>query len=125
MIDLLNSMDALKKIASQDLNGGLAYKISKIIKIVSDELILYNQSREKMLQEYCIKNEDGTIKFQNNETVTLLPDKIEVYNKEIRELNNLELELNITQLNEDDLSNIKISPNDIINIEWTIKKEDE
>jgi len=57
--------------------------------------------------------------------VTLLPDKIEVYNKEIRELNNLELELNITQLNEDDLSNIKISPNDIINIEWTIKKEDE
>jgi len=63
MIDLLNSMDALKKIASQDLNGGLAYKISKIIKIVSDELILYNQSREKMLQEYCIKNEDGTIKF--------------------------------------------------------------
>lgn len=123
MIDLLNSMDALRKISEQELDGLLAYKIGKSLQIITNQLDLYNNSRQTLINKYGIKDQNGKLKILNNDTIQILPQYIQTYNDEIQKMNEVEVELNISQLEFEDLKNIKLSPRQITGILWLIKKD--
>ena len=123
MIDLLNSMESLQKIGEMEFIGSFAYKLSKALKQISNELETYNQARQKMLNQYGEKDQKGNLKIRENDSITILPDKIQTYNEEIQKLNNLDIELNIPYLDESDLDKLKLTPREMMNISWWIQEK--
>ena len=82
---------------------------------------LFTEARQKLLDKYCVKDENNNIKIDDNGNVQIQLDCINDYNIEIEKLVNTEVELNIILLQVEDFQNIKISPGDIIQIDWLIK----
>jgi len=122
--DLVNASQTLRNLGDKPLRGKLAYKVGKIIQQVSNELELYDNARRELLEKYCEKNEDGTLNIHEDGNVLILPENISVYNEEIKKMNETEIELNIVLLDLDELENIEMTPKEMMQIDWIIKKEE-
>lgn len=121
MINILNSIKALEKINQQQLTGVEAYKIGKTLKLINNQISLYDQSRKKLCEECCVKDENGHIKIDEHGNAQVIQDKITLFNQEMSKLNNLQIELNIPELLLDDLTNLKLTPQEANSLEWWIK----
>ena len=122
---LVNSAQALKNLGDKHLRGKLAYKVGKVIQQVSNELNLYDKARHQLLEKYCIKDGHGQMIVDNNGGVQVPKENIPNYTEEINKLNDTEIELNATLLDLEDFDNIEMTPKQMIDIEWLIKKEEE
>jgi len=122
---LVNSSSALQKLGNQPLRGKLAYKVGKVIQEISNELSLYDKARHELLEKYCIKDDNNEIVVYENGNVQIAKENIPVYTEEINKLNDTEIELNIVLLDLDDFQDIEMTPKEMMDIEWIIKKEKE
>ena len=122
MIDILNSSPVFQKISTQELKGIQAYKISKMLSIIQKQINLYNDARDKLLKECCIKNDDGLMQVDQNGQVTLQQDKIKYFNQEIDKVLHVYIELNIPLLQISDLEQFILTPEDINKIQWWIEE---
>ena len=59
---------------------------------------LFTEARQKLLDKYCVKDENNNIKIDDNGNVQIQLDYINDYNIEIEKLVNTEVELNIILL---------------------------
>ena len=107
--------------SSQELTGIEAYKLGKALKIINDELEFYEDSRKKLFEQYCIKDEKGHVKINDKGQVQVAPDKIPIFNTEMEKINNIEIELNIPYLILEDLTNVKLTPQEAANLIWWIQ----
>ena len=105
--------------------GKLAYKIGKIIQQVSEEMQLYEDARQKLLHEYCIKDENDELKIDENGNVTVKKENISLYNEKMKEMNETIIHLNILPLEFDEIENLEFTPKEIMSIDWLIKKNKE
>jgi len=124
LVDLVNSAEALKVLGDKPLRGKLAYKVGKVIQAVSNELELYDKARRELLNKYCEKDENGEIIVSVDGNVQIMKDNIPDYNKEIAILNDTQIELNAVTLDLDDFEDIEMTPKEMVQIDWIIKKEE-
>lgn len=122
---LVNSAQALRNLGDKPLRGKLAYKVGKVIQQVSNELNLYDKARHQLLEKYCIKDDNGQMIIDDNGGVQVPKENIPIYTEEANKLDNTEIELNATLLDLEDFENIEMTPKQMIDIEWLIKKEEE
>ena len=122
---LVNSAQALRNLGDKPLRGKLAYKVGKVIQQVSNELNLYDKARHQLLEKYCIKDDGGQMIVDDNGGVQIPKENIPIYTEEINKLDNTEIELNATLLDLEDFDSIEMTPKQMIDIEWLIKKEEE
>ncbi len=114
-------MSALEKISNQELKGIEAYKFGKALKIINEQIELYNNSRNKLVEQYCVKDENNEIKLNEKGQAQIITDQISIFNQEINKLNNVELELNIPELLIDDLTNFTLTPQEASSLDWWLK----
>jgi len=122
--EILSSTTALEHLGEQHLKGKLAYKVGKAIKTISNEINLYDKARKELLNEYCVKDENGEVQIDERGNAQVEKQYIDKYNQEIRTLNDTDIELNIVLLDLDDFENIEITPREIMQLDWLIKKEE-
>ncbi|GAA0084585.1 DUF1617 family protein [Clostridium sp. CTA-7] len=120
---LVNSVEVLSKLINMNLNIKASYMIARNISIIEKEVSIYNSEREKLINRYGIKDEDGKLKLNENNTIQLKQDCLEDWNKDIRELLDLEIDVNVEELDKEDLfkCNCDISPRELILIDFMIK----
>jgi hypothetical protein len=120
---LVNSIEVLSKLINMNLNIKASYMIARNISIIENEVSIYNSEREKLINKYGKKDEDGKLKLNENNTIQLEEDYLEDWNKDIKELLELEVDVNIEEINKEDLfkCNCDISPRELILINFMIK----
>ncbi|WP_411168616.1 hypothetical protein ACH36K_16105 [Clostridium sp. MB05] len=120
---LVNSIEVLSKLINMDLNIKASYMIARNISIIEKEVYIYNTEREKLINKYGIKDEDGKLKLNENNTIQLNPESIEDWNRDIKELFDLEINVNTEEIDREDLfkCNCEISPRELILIDYMIK----
>lgn len=120
---LVNSIEVLSKLINMNLNIRASYMIARNISIIEKEISIYNSEREKLINKYGKKDEDGKLKLNENNTIQLEEDCLEDWNKDIKELLELEVDVNIEEINKEDLfkCNCDISPRELILIDFMIK----
>lgn len=120
---LVNSIEVLSKLINMNLNIRASYMIARNISIIEKEISIYNSEREKLINKYGKKDEDGKLKLNENNTIQLEEDCLEDWNKDIKELLELEVDVNIEEINKEDLfkCNCDISPRELILINFMIK----
>jgi hypothetical protein len=114
---LKNSEQALIKLSTSTLPINIAYKVSKILKIVSSELTDLEEHRKKLVQKYGSENEDGNIIVENQ--------NIDKFVEELNPLLLVEIELPFEKINASTLPNdLTVTPLEVTQLEDFINFEE-
>ena len=115
--DILNSSETFNTIMGQSFKGSLAFKIARLARELDKEMTTFNTERQKILEKYCVKDENGQLKINENGTVQIEPDKINEFNEEFTSLLETEVEINADKLPIDSIDNFDITPQQMLTIE--------
>jgi hypothetical protein len=113
--DVINGVESMKYLMDVFLPAKTAYKVAKLAQGMENELKLFSDAREKLVRKYANKDENGEPIVDENNQITVTPDNIESYQKELNELLETEVKFDVNKIGIDELTN-DISPNRIINL---------
>ena len=97
MIELINSMEALREINSQVFPMRAAFQLARISREVQKEYDTFETARKKLLETYGTK-ENGNYKISK--------ENVEDFNNEINDLLQIDIQLNIEPVVLEDLEDI-------------------
>nr|DAG74444.1 MAG TPA: Protein of unknown function (DUF1617) [Caudoviricetes sp.] len=110
---LISTLEIEKDLSTQKLPIQVAYNLSKIFARAHDELKFYQEKFKEILKQYGEKNDKGELVFLENDSISIQKDKIDECQKEILDLQNLEIEMPDYTISLKSLDSIKISLNEI------------
>lgn len=120
--ELLNSIPTLRKLSQEQLPIRVSYTISKNIKSIEEELIIYGEERQKMLKQYAELDKEGNPKVDEQENYMIKPKNQLEWNKGALELLSIETDINISKINLNALEGLKISPSELTSVDFMIKE---
>ena len=116
IIQVVDALPSLQKLAKQELSIQCLYKIQKLLGNLEQEVVFYNDQRSKILGKYCDIVDNQYVPKEEN---------IEKLNKEMGELLNTEIECEVKEvaigINED----VKMSYNDLVALKGFVRIEGE
>lgn len=112
IIDFRNSEDIF---GEMNLPLKAAYKLNKIKKTVEKEGDFYGEKFQEILDKYAKKDENGELVFsEDGNQIMIKDDAIEECNKELNELQNLEIQIENYNLSIEDFGeDIECTPDDL------------
>ena len=116
IIQVVNALPSLQKLAGQELSTKNLYKISKLFGNLESEIAFYNEQKSKILAKYCDVVGNQYVPQKENEANL---------NKELGELLEIEIESDIKEVVLDINENIKLSYNDLVALQGFIRIEGE
>ncbi|GAA0118922.1 hypothetical protein UT300017_11860 [Clostridium sp. CTA-17] len=119
--EILEKVNVLGEISLRKLPVKVSYAIGKNISKVERELKHYNKERQKLIEEYCLKEGDGTLKITEG-NYDIDPERLEYFNKEINELQEIEVEMDIHKFNIELLNGYEMSPGELMCIDFMIEE---
>lgn len=121
---ILNDAPRLTAISNKQLPVKISYAIAKNIKKIEAELNVYNSEREKLIEKYSVKDEDGKTMTDKNNQIKIQPEHIEDWNKDIKDLMAIENDVEIYnyKFKIDELNGYSISPAELQAIEYMIEE---
>jgi len=120
---IVNDANILGAISQKQLPVKVSYAIAKNISKIQAELKIYNAEREKLIEKYAEKGEDGKVKSENG-SIKIQKEFIEKWNKDIKELMAIENEIEIHKfkLSELDGKACDFSPSEFMAIDYMIEE---
>jgi len=115
--DVVNATETFNKIMQQSFKGSLAFKIARLARELDKEMQTFNEERQKIIQKYGNKDENGELIIDKNGNVKFDNTKLEEINQEFNSLLETELEINADKLPMDSIDNFEITPQEMLNIE--------
>ena len=88
MKTLVDALPSIRKIAGQDLHAKTLYRVKRLLDRFDRELKAYDETREKLIEKYCDRK-DGKV-FPK-------PDRAAEFEREMRELLNMDVDMNGVQ----------------------------
>lgn len=117
---LVNSIGVLNKLTNMELPIKLSYAFSKNITKIDRELTAYNKEREKLINKYGEKDEEGNLKTKEDGTINILD--IDSFNKDLKEILEIETEVDIHLIDLEKVdADINITPGELIVIDYMFK----
>lgn len=120
---IVNDANLLGNLTHKQLPIKVSYAIAKNISKIEKELEIYNKERQKLIDKYCLKDEEGNLIDENNQ-FKIADGNLEAWNKDMNELLNIEIDINIHKFSKDDLfnSNCNITPAELMLIDYMIEE---
>ena len=111
--DLWNARATLGKLAGMSFKAKTAYKLMKLIDQVNKEIEPFSKVRQELFLKYG--DQDG-------DRVTIKPENIEIFSKELEELESQEIELKFT-VNLDEIGEVELSPSELYDLDFMLKED--
>lgn len=120
-IEILNTYEALAKLADKELDLQSACTVAKNLKELSLSKEVIDKKRKELIDKYAEKNEDGTpVREGDGIKITDIP----AFLQHMNELLASETEVQLSPISKSALSEIKISPKDILSLTELLKEEE-
>lgn len=119
---IVNDSMILMEISRKELPIKVSYALAKNISKIEKELDIYNSERQKLLDKYCIKDEHGENKVDENNQLKIQEDYLKDWNQDIKELQNIELEIDIHKFKLEELNGYNMTPSELIAIDYMIEE---
>lgn len=114
---LVNSIGVLTKLTNMELPIKLSYAFSKNITKIDRELVAYNKEREKLIEKYGEKDEEGNLKTKEDGTINILD--IDSFNKDLKEILDIETEVDIHLIDLEKVNvDINITPGELMLMDY-------
>ena len=119
---ILNDSTRLSSIAQKELPVKVSYAIAKNLAKLEAELKTYNTEREKLIEKYSIKDENGKTVADENNQIKLQPEQVADWNKDIKELLAIENDIDIHQFSVEELNGYSMTPAELMLIDYMIEE---
>ena len=121
---IVNDANFLGTLTKKQLPIKVSYAIAKNVSKIEKELELYNKEKQKLVDKYCIKDENGNNKIDENNQLKIADENLDDWNKSINELLDIEIEIDTHKFNINDLlnSNLDITPSELMLIDYMIEE---
>lgn len=97
---IVEAKESLQNLASMELPLKTSYKLAKMVRCISNELLVFDEQRLKLCQKY------GAL-CKNGNSYEIPPDKMPLFGKDYAELLNIDVELDCEKVTLPDTINIK------------------
>lgn len=118
-------MDAnfLGALTEKKLPIKVSYAIAKNISKIEKELEIYNTERQKLIDKYCVKDQNGENKTDKDNKLSIDEKYLNDWKKDIEELLDIEIEIDIHKFNINDLlnSDCEMTANELMIIDYMIE----
>jgi hypothetical protein len=120
---IVNDAPALGAISQKNLPIKVSYALAKNIGKIEDELKLYNKEKQKLIDIYSIKDEEGKPLIEDN-NIRIAEEYIMDWNRDIEDLLDIKNEIDIHRFHIDELVNFNcnISPMELMLIDYMIEE---
>lgn len=120
---IVNDATFLSNLANKQLPIRVSYAIAKNVSKIESELKVFNNERQKLLDKYCVKDEEGKNKIDENNQLRIADEHLEDWSKDLEELLDIEVEIDIYKFNISDLlnSNCEMTPSELMLIDYMIE----
>lgn len=120
---VIDSINVMQRISQRELPGRVAYNVAKLLRQIENEFNLFDDTRKKLLEKYADKNEDGTLKIneETNEYV-LSTENLKSLTEEVNLLLDTTITLNANRIKITDISDLAFTPVEMAMIEEYIEE---
>lgn len=118
---ILNDSTKLSEIAQKQLPIKASYAIAKNIAKLEAELKTYNTEREKLIEKYSVKDEKGKTIIGENDQISINPEHLAEWSKDLQELLAIENEVDIHKFSVEALSGYNMSASELMLIDYMIE----
>lgn len=122
ILDLLNSVEILRKLSQQDFKAKTAWQIVRLLKAAENEIQGFSEARMNLITKYAEKDENGALIKDDNDNVKLVPETMEAFSAEVNELLESEIEINANKLSIEQLENADFTPSEMAMLEPFIEE---
>lgn len=121
---IVNDANFLGALTHKQLPIKVSYAIAKNISKIERELEIYNKERQKLIDKYCIKDEERNNVIDENNQLKIADENLEAWNKDINELLDIEVDIDIHRFNVNDLlnSNCEMTASELMLIDYMIEE---
>lgn len=109
---LLGSVDSLKELADKDVNIKTGVALAKNIKELNDVLVIYNEKRSKLFDEYGETKDD---------VITIIEENVETFNEKNNMLLTEEVDVTINTIKVDELEDVNLKTSTLMSLDWLIE----
>lgn len=122
---LLNDAPGLSQLTQKSLPVKISYAIAKNVAKIESNLKIYNKEKQKLIDKYSVKDEDEKTIVDENGQITIQKEFLENWNEDIKELQSIEVEIEIHKFSINDLfnSSIAMSPGELMILDYMIMEE--
>lgn len=96
------------------------YKIAKLLKETEADEIFYRSEFSKIIKEYAVKNEDGSISTDENGNIPLNPETKDEFCQKMKELEDTKVKTPTVSFTIDELDVFELSAADLIVLDSVI-----
>lgn len=114
--NLVESINIFNKIVETELNGGLAFKIARIVREVEKEVKFFNEQRQKIIEEYVIRDEQGNYEMTEDGNFKVDPSRSDECIEQFNSLLSQVIEINAEKISASDLEKFTISTKELMKI---------
>lgn len=120
---IVNDATFLNSLTNKQLPIRVSYAIAKNVSKIESELKVFNNERQKLLDKYCVKDEEGKNKIDENNQLRIADEHLDAWSKDLEELLDIEVEIDIHKFNVNDLlnSNCEMTPSELMLIDYMIE----
>ncbi len=115
--NILNSTETFSQIMQQSFKGSIAFKVARLARELNKEMETFNAERQKLLERYCEKDENGELKVLENGNVQVIPEKLQEFNQEFTNLLETDVEINADKLPMSCMDEFEVSPQQMLDLE--------
>lgn len=112
--ELLDSASVMQELAKKPMKTKVAFQVARLIREIEKEYSLFQDARKGLIERYAEKNENGELKTDENGNFTVPKEKIEIFNKELKEMLEQTLSLNVEPICIEDLGEADFTPADMM-----------
>lgn len=116
---LANAIPSIKFISQQSVPAKVSFRMAKFINVISEELDVLEIARRTIFEKHSTPNAEAG---ENQETRSIIPNLKEKYEKEMLELFNQEVELNIEPIGINELGGISLPVNHLMALDFMFKE---
>jgi len=114
-LGILRVLDvSLKSLVKKEMPAAVSYQLAKFIKKMSEELIIVEEQRIKLVKKYSVAEDD------TEQSTMVAPEHQEQFMKEFSDLLEQEVEIDFEPVKLSSLGDIVISPVDLVKLEKII-----
>lgn len=109
---------SLNKLVQMQLPVKISYRLSKVLKKISQELNTLEETRQTLVKKLGVLNED-------TQQIEVPQDRVQDFVKEMEEVLSESYELEFIPIDIEEITNVTLSPADVINLEMFFEAESE
>lgn len=115
--DVMAIAPALQDISNKSFSGATTFKIARLIRELNKEIETFDTERMKLIEKYGERDETGKFVQQENNSVKIKDEYIQICNQEIIGLFKTEIEVNAERIPIEVFDGIEMTPSQAMNFE--------